>query len=75
MIGRRGAADAGAGEIEREAIEAALCFVERLIDTGELFLGHGIGAHARLDLREPFVIGFLEGGEGAVEVADDFLAG
>jgi hypothetical protein len=55
------------GAIESDAVEATLCLVERVFDARDFLLGENIGAEARFDLRETFVVGVPEGGEGAME--------
>ncbi len=75
VILRRGAADARSREIERQAVEPALGLIQRLVDARELFFRDDIRAHTRFDLRQAFVIGFLESREGVIELADDLLAG
>ena len=70
MVGLDRAAEARARALQREAVETALGLVERAIDARQLFFGDHVRRQATLDLAEPFVVGFAEGRESAVQILE-----
>ena len=65
-----GAAEVGPRGLQRQLVDDALGLVERAVDAGELVGRDGIGGAAALELADALVVAFLEGLEGAHELAE-----